>query len=260
MGDQLEIPDVIKDLAGGISAASEVQNGYWLALAVASVFVMLPQTTNADGKATVYKLPFDLPEMGATWFAVIGVLLLSGLIVAFCAAWANLIESETLARQVLDACAPRDKDASKHVLANRYLAQQRKPSLTLVSSLWNPYEARWKVPYCVYKGLVLAAWLGLPAVALGWAVWRYVHTLYVGWMGYVFPFVVWIAASIAAVALLRAAQLEIVFFRDRSRAHIPAEDLKVKSVVDLMPFTLPTAGGPDPGPAGRPAEGDGVEE
>jgi hypothetical protein len=252
---QVEIPDVIKDLAAGISVASEAQNAYWLALAVAAVFVVLPQTTSAADKPTTYKMPFNLPDVGATWFAVIGVVLLSGLIVAFCAAWANLIESETVAREVLDECEPQRDDASKrrHRTANRYLAQQRKPSLTLVSSLWNPYDGPWRRrAYRLYKATVLGAWLGLPAVALGWAVWKYVHTKYEGPLGYAFIVVVWIAVPVAYLALGRATWMQFGFLRWRSDVSVVSEQVvKSHDVADLESFILHPVekGGAPVGPA-----------
>ena len=143
---QVSIPDIIRNLAGGISAASEVQNAYWLALAVASVFVMLPKANyDKDNALISFSLPFSLPEVPPAWFGLVSVLLLSGLTVAFCAAQANLIRSETLARGVLEEYwqPTTDVEATPAVeMAREYLDALRKPSLTLASSLWSPVDTR----------------------------------------------------------------------------------------------------------------------
>ena len=98
------IPEVINDLAGGISSAADVQNAYWLALALFSIFIIVPTYLpkgTADDPTPRYQLPFNLPDLNPRWFVCISLILLCGLIVAFCAAQANLIRSETLARKVL---------------------------------------------------------------------------------------------------------------------------------------------------------------
>jgi len=160
------IPSIVSDLAGGMSTASETQNAYWLALALLSFFVIIPTYHAAvPGTPAYYELPFSLPGLDPKWFSCVSLLVLSGLIVAFAAAEANLVKSQVLARRTIHDIWGWGDDGKRQMA---YLDELRKPSLTHVSSM-----TRNIVLYPFIKTMVLAVWIGLPGAALWFAASRF---------------------------------------------------------------------------------------
>lgn len=215
-------PQLTKDLAEAVSGAAEVQNKYWIAVAIISLFVLIPRPEAAGAEV---KLPFELPAVRADWFMLVGVLLLGVLITAFAAAQAHLVRTQRLARGMLQSC-DGDRIAARNV--RDVFEALRKPSLTRVSSialvfmgldqfrfdktkggLWRRLLA--KVTYAVLKILVLVVWLILPAFALGYAVHGYFAAPLDKWYaGYVDVVVVAVAAA-AGLSLFVSTLLEFIY-------------------------------------------------
>jgi hypothetical protein len=211
-----EIPSVLKDLADASTKSAEVQNRYWLALAVASLFVVIPPSDDAQGVATTKMLPFGLGSVDSPWFAVLSVLLLSVLVIAFCAAQAHLIRTQELVARILTQ--RREKGAKLAGNDERdILDALRMPSLSRVSSLAQAIRGRHQffadksqisatmlrvttALHVFWKLLVLVVWLLFPAVALGFAVVLYRRTSVPELLPSVWPALVWPLVSGAAIA------------------------------------------------------------
>jgi len=176
-----EVPSIIKDLAEAISTAVEVQNRYWLALAVTSLFGIVPQS-NLPAGAKEISLPFGLPTVNLEWYALLMVLLLSVFIIAFAAAQAHLIRTQKIADHIIE----KRKNEGRLIAGKNeryFLDALRKPSLGRVFSLaqvafgGNGVFVDLKqlpslrkhissVLYLFFKITFLVVWLGLPGLAL----------------------------------------------------------------------------------------------
>ncbi|MCX6578589.1 MAG: hypothetical protein NT166_00215 [Candidatus Aminicenantes bacterium] len=216
-----EIPTLIKDLAEAISTAVEVQNRYWLAVAVTSLFVILPQFQSSSSPDKVVQLPFGLPHVDGAWYALLSVLLLSAFITAFSAAQAHLVRTQNLAYRILER-----RRANGGLIAGedeRYLLDAlRKPSLGRVASLAQVVRGRQElkrppllrqiistVLYVFFKIPILIVWLGLPVCALFYAGGRYYKA-----SPLLVPFWSWLAWTMvitAAFALFIALCLEVQY-------------------------------------------------
>jgi len=96
-----EVRAVVKELAAAVSTQSQVANRTWLA-AMAVVFVgVLPRV---DPNKEV-KLPFELGSVDPDWFHAIVFAMLVVLVIAFCAANAQLVRAQKLAYEKIDALA-----------------------------------------------------------------------------------------------------------------------------------------------------------
>jgi len=220
------IPQVVKDFAAGISEGGEVQNRYWIALAIASFFVLVPGAPT-DGRIQV---PFGLPDVEATWFALFALVLLSALSLTFAAAQAHLVRSLELAHQVL-----RDRkktgEAKSDVDERDLLSVLTRPSLDHVSSLayvFRGYDVffhsdhkvgrlRNRVSLLVFiylKSVVTTLWLLLPAGVLCVAMYRFraagPPSELTSWLVNPIAWLLWISAlySLAAAVWLQIAYVK----------------------------------------------------
>lgn len=228
------VPDLVKSLADGISTAVTVQTRYWLALALASLFVIVPQYSwDATSGAESVKLPLGLPSVNPAWFALVSVLLLSTLVVAFAAAEAHLVRTYALARKMIDhrkgdgvIAGERERDL---------LEALQTPSLTQVSSIAEVILGRYQFAsargeyrgwmrrllstgvYAVMKPMVIAVWLALPAGALALASWRFFKAEPLSFWSTFFYWLAIAAVAAAAVSLLICLVLEIMYWLSRTR-------------------------------------------
>jgi hypothetical protein len=230
MGDQMsaddDIPSAVKDLASAVSSAAEVQNRYWLALAIASVFIVAPRPLGAPNEPGI-RLPFDLGLIDAGWAALSAVLLLSVLVVAFSAAHAHLIRTQKLAFRILE----RRRKSGAMILGEDerdLLDALRMPSFSRVSSLSQvirgPYQffadkkecprwLRWSsgALHFLFKSVVLVVWLFFPAAVLIHSMKIYRHAAPPPLWPSLWPWVVWPLSASAALSLFITACLELEF-------------------------------------------------
>lgn len=221
-----ELPPVVRDLAAAVSASVEVQNRYWLALAVASLFAVVPETRGPEPGHVA--LPFGLPTVDASWFALLMVLLLSGLSVAFATAQAHTIRAGQLAYRVIERLPREERLVAGEDLRDLYKSMTR-PSLDQVSSLANVLRGEraflvesdlshdWGrkaalVYYTVLKIVVIFLWLALPATALYLSVVRFAGSEHPAALSSFTPWIVWPSVACAALALAAALVLEFAYF------------------------------------------------
>lgn len=224
-----KVPDILKDLAAGITTAVEVQNRYWFALAVTSLFAIVPQySSDKSNEIQLVSLPLGLPKVESAWFVPAVVLLLSVLVVAFASAQAHLIRTQMLARRILQ----RRREFGSLIGGEDerdFLEALRAPSLTRVSSIvqvllgthqffidkeeQSPSRRHmFAIIYGLLKALVLIVWLMLPAGALIFSSYRYSciqsPPLW-AWR----PFV-WVLVGAAGVSLTISSWLEMKYWWD----------------------------------------------
>jgi len=223
-----EIPKLIKDLAEGVSAAVEVQNRYWLALAITSLFVLIQQP--AASSSAPLALPLGLPPVDASWFSLLAVLILSTLITGFAAAQARMVRTTKLTHRILADRYEAGCRIAAHDERDLFDAL-RKPSIGQVASLAQiirgrhqffvdqPASARWRVMlssvmYVFFKVPALIVWLMLPALALYFAVVRFQAVGAPDFLHSFWPWLVLLFAATASVSLFIALWLEIEYMVD----------------------------------------------
>jgi len=217
------IPQVVKDFAEGVSEGGEVQNRYWIALAVASFFVLVPEMA-PDGTVV---MPFGLPHVEGTWFALLAVLLLSALSLTFAASHAHLIRALELAHQVLRQRGPAGAD---EIDERDMLSALTRPSLDHVSSIayvFRGYDVffhnkgdvdglrhRLSLIFFAYLKLVVTVvWLLLPALVLCVAASRYSSAGPPDLAPWLWGCVVWPLWASAICSLLAAVWLQFRYVR-----------------------------------------------
>jgi len=219
-----EVPSIIKDLAEAISTAVEVQNRYWLALAVISLFGFVPQSNLSTGAKEI-SLPFGLPTVNLEWYALLMVLILSVFIISFAAAQAHLIRTQKIADHII-----KKRQSEGRLIEGEnehyFLDALRKPSLGRVFSLAQVAFGKNRVfvdlkqlpslrkhissvLYLFFKITFLVIWLGLPGLALYYMVryWNALPIIKPLWS----CLVAWPLVFAAALALLIAFYHEIEY-------------------------------------------------
>lgn len=222
------IPPIVKELADAVSTAVEVQNRYWLALAGAGVFVLVPQIQGeANGSVPTIPLPFGLPNVDQSWFALLAIFLLSALSIAFAAAQTHVIRTQRLAHRILTK-----RCESQHLIAGEderdIFDALRKSSLSHVSSLAQALGGRfeffsdlnecplWRrrlsiIVYAVLKFLVILVWLILPCAVLILAVNHYLDAPTPPIASFMWPWLVWPIVIAAVFSLFITIWLEIKY-------------------------------------------------
>jgi hypothetical protein len=220
-----EIPSLVKDLASAASDSVEVQNRYWIAVAVTSLFALVPQPIS--GASAGLTLPFGLPLVDASWFALLAVLVLGALIIAFAAAQARAVRIARLAYQILETEWNQGELIAGHDVRDVFDAL-RKPSLGQVASLAQVLKGRhqffvensnspaWRrylsaSAYLFYKLPSLVVWIGLPALALYYSAMRFLIAGPPAFLSSLWPPAAWLMVLAAAVALLTAFCIEVGF-------------------------------------------------
>lgn len=221
-----KIPEIVKDLAAAVSNAARIQNRYWMALLAVSLFVLIPRPPVANDPVKV-SLPFDLGTVEPSWFLAASTLMLSVLLIVFCAAQVHLVRVLEFMHEILRE-RRRNGLATSKIDERDLISALQLPSLSRVAPLAQVLKGKYRffhnkagcpkwrllvsgLAYVLWKLLSFGVWLALP----GWA-------LFSAWSGYrtasppetaaaiwpYLPFVIWPVAIGAASALLIAFYLE----------------------------------------------------
>lgn len=222
-----EVPPIVKDLASGVSKAVEVQNRYWLALAIAAFFALVPDLgiEAAQGIA----MPFGLPTIDASSYVLVSVLIVGSLSLAFAATQASVVRSVRLAHRILD----RREEISGLVEGETerdIFDLLTRPSITRVSPIAHVIRGAgvfgvdvatvpaWRqrlslIVYGVLKLLVATVWVLFPSGALWLAALRYVQAPAASLFPHLWAFIVWPIVAAAAFSLFVTLFLELLFLR-----------------------------------------------
>ena len=208
-----KLPEVLKDLANAATTQVHVSNRYWLVLLVASTFVAFP----GDVKSGMIQLPFNLGKVYQQDFSVVGLLMVSVLVIAFCSAHAQVLRVQSFVHRMLENNALGEMPGGHD--GRDFFDALRVPSITRVAPLPQLVRGRnqffidkVKVPngtliatgmyYAFLKILSIFVYFGFPVLALTVAVSRYRNPAEGGphleWL--VWPFVV--GAAITLIQLL----------------------------------------------------------
>jgi len=153
------VPKIVRDIADGFSTQVKFSNRVWLSLIVAATFVLFPKVTGE-----YVTLPFALGNVDVGTYKVVGFLILSILMLAFCQAYAAAHFATRLAHEVI-AEIPGGNNREE---ARRFFDLLGSSSLARVSSLAH-MTGRHKIGavyYSVLKLVAAAVIVGIPSTAL----------------------------------------------------------------------------------------------
>jgi uncharacterized membrane protein (DUF485 family) len=98
--DQKEHRELVRDLAGAVSAQAQVANRSWLALTTVALYALIPHTANTVGKIA---LPFNLGEVEPIWFHGLVFYMLAVLAIVFASAHTQQVRAQKLAQKAIDS-------------------------------------------------------------------------------------------------------------------------------------------------------------
>lgn len=187
-----EIPEVVKTLAGAVSGATRVQNRYWMALIVVSLYVLIPRSPLSSAETVKVSLPFGLGDVAHSWFFATSTLILGVLLIVFCAAQVHLVRVLEFTHEILKT------RRSAHLAQSKFderdmLSALLLPSLSRVAPLAQVIKGKhrffhnksdcpqWRLIlsgalYVIWKGIAVGVWLAVPALALRSAWLGYRHS------------------------------------------------------------------------------------
>ena len=208
-----KIPDIVRDLADGISVQTRTLNRLWLTMIVLAVFVVLPEsanTTPSQGR----QFPFGFGTVNPEWFNPFACIFLSILSIAFASAHAAVLRGTLLAHAAIDSL---EQDSAKKLPGAFSLREVfdllRLSSITRVApiaqllrgehqfSVSKEKSPLWKVKltaaiYNYLKLLSSIVYVLLPIISLGWVYYQFFisdHGYFGRWI--VVPIVSLFAAS-----------------------------------------------------------------
>lgn len=216
-----DIPQLIKDMADALTSATEIQNRYWIAVAVTSLFVVVPQSS-AD---SLLELPFGLPVVDGRWFGLLGVLVLSALLTAFASSEARLVRIQNLFFTVLENRRRHGHSIAGHDERD-FLDAMRKPGLGTVAPLAHVVRGRFqffrdadacprkslaasKSLYVFFKLPAMVVWIALPAAGLFFAMRRFLINGLPEGLPPAVAWLTWLLAAVAALSMLFVTWLEV---------------------------------------------------
>lgn len=230
-----EIPSIIKELADAISKAAGVQNRYWIALILTSIFAVVSQLPSKNNARVL----FPGLMVDSSWFIFFAIPILSVLLIAFCAAQAHLVRTHSLADRIL--CTRRKQKNNSGTMVSGederdLLHSLLVPSLSHVSALaqvirgpnqffvdkkscFEPLKWCSFIIYFFLKIIVIVVWLIFPAYVFYLSVVQYMNAILPieittafpcitsSW----FPYIIWSMIASAAFSWFVAVFLELFY-------------------------------------------------
>ena len=221
-----DIPSALKDLAAAASTQARVANRYWLVLLVIGVFAAVPKKVSNG----YIELPFKLGSIEEHDYVLLGLLMLTVIIIAFCSAHAQTLRVQEFIHRML--CKNSFGSMPGGHDGRDYFDALRHPAITRVAP--RPQLARGKhqffvdkddvsqhrksitlIYYLFLKLLSILIYFGLPVTALFIAVSRYATTTHCfeGYTWLVLPFV-----AGAVITLIQLIFYEIAHVLKASKA------------------------------------------
>jgi len=140
--DAKERRELVRDLAGAVSAQAQVANRSWLALITVALFALIPHTGNAAGKIA---LPFALGEVAPIWFHGLVFSMLAVLAIVFASAHTQQVRAQKLAHNVIDSLGDSLGGAVSCLIHPReYFDIWRTPSLIRVAPLAQALQGKYQ--------------------------------------------------------------------------------------------------------------------
>lgn len=131
--DAREYRELVRDLAGAVSAQAQVANRSWLALTTVALFALIPQTANTAGKIA---LPFNLGEVAPIWFHGLVFSMLTVLAIVFASAHTQQVRAQKLTQKVIDSLGDSlGGTVGRLIHPREYFDIWRTPSLIRVAPL-----------------------------------------------------------------------------------------------------------------------------
>jgi hypothetical protein len=177
MSDEPNSIALVKDLAGAVSMQATLANRIWIAMMTVAFFAVVPRVPAQDGNLS---LPFNLGEVGPTWFHSVVFAIFVVMVIAFAVAHAQQVIAQKLAQTTLDTLEA-GFNSKRELRPREWFDLWRVPSLLRVSPLAQSLKGKHSRTvgggpvwlrlvsvsyYALLKIVSLVVYFGMPACAL----------------------------------------------------------------------------------------------